>query len=81
MTTHINLTIPLESLLEAVSALNLDAKRQILDLLEQQIFAAEEANYQEDPETVAEMAAIQAEYDAGEFIKIDNFDSRHLPTF
>lgn len=73
MTTNIHLTIPLESLLEAVSSLNLQAKRQILDLLEQQIFEAEEANYQEDSETVAEIAAIQAEYAAGEFITIDEF--------
>ncbi len=48
MTTNIHLTILLESLLEAVSSLNLEAKRQVLDLLEQQIFEAEEANYQED---------------------------------
>ena len=52
--TTINLQIPLESLLAAVSTLTLDDKQKLLAVLEQQILVEEEATYTEDPEAAAE---------------------------
>ncbi len=47
-----------------------------LELLEQQIFEAEETDYEEDPQTVAEIKAIQAEYEAGEYVTFAQYLSR-----
>ncbi len=38
-----------------------------------QIFEAEETNYEEDAETVAEIKAVQAEYEAGEYMTFDEY--------
>lgn len=73
MTTTINLQISLEALIQAVTSLNLESKRQLLDIIEQQVFEAEEANYVEDSETQAEMEAVKIEYQKGEFVTIDDF--------
>ena len=62
MTTTINLKIPFESLSEVINSLDLSQKQQLLEILEQQIFEEEEASYQDDDETLAEMQKVRAEY-------------------
>ena len=73
MTTTINLQIPLESLIQAVTSLDLEAKKQLLDIIEQQVFEAEEADYEDDEEAQAEIEAVKAEYQQGDFVTIDDF--------
>ena len=73
MSTTISLQISLDSLIQAVSSLDLEAKRHLLDIIEQQIFEAEEASYIEDPETKAEIEAVTLEYQQGDFVTIDDF--------
>ena len=73
MTTTINLQISLDSLIQAVSSLDLEAKRHLIDIIEQQIFAAEEDIYTEDPETQAEIDTVKLEYQQGDFVTIDDF--------
>jgi predicted CopG family antitoxin len=62
MTDTINLKIPFESLSEVINSLDLSQKQQLLEILEQQIFEEEEASYQDDDETLAELQKIRAEY-------------------
>jgi len=62
MTTTINLKIPFESLSEVINSLDLSQKQQLLEILEQQIFEEEEASYQDDDETLAELQKIRDEY-------------------
>jgi predicted CopG family antitoxin len=62
MTTTINLKIPFESLSEVINSLDLGQKQQLLEILEQQIFEEEEASYQDDDQTLAELQKIRAEY-------------------
>jgi hypothetical protein len=62
MTTTINLKIPFESLSEVINSLDLAQKQQLLEMLEQQIFEEEEAFYQDDEETLAELQKVRAEY-------------------
>jgi predicted CopG family antitoxin len=62
MTTTINLKIPFESLSEVINSLDLAQKQQLLEILEQQIFEEEEASYQDDDETLAELQKVRAEY-------------------
>jgi len=73
VTTTINLQISLEALIQAVTSLDLESKRQLLDIIEQQVFEAEEASYVEDSETQAEIEAVKIEYQKGEFVTIDDF--------
>ena len=73
MSATVNLQISLDALIQAVSTLNIDAKRQLLEVIEQQVFEAEEAEYEEDSKTKAEIEAVQVEYSQGEFMTIDQF--------
>jgi hypothetical protein len=73
MTTTINLQVSLDSLIQAVSSLDLEAKRHLLDIIEQQIFEAEESGYVEDSETKAEIEAVKLEYQQDHFVTIDDF--------
>jgi hypothetical protein len=72
MTPTISLQITLDSLIQAVTSLDLDAKRHLLDIIEQQVFEAEEASYEEDADTKAEIDAVKLEYRQGEFMTIDD---------
>jgi hypothetical protein len=73
MPAIIKLQISLENLLEAISSLDLTEKLQIQEMIEQQIFEAEEAQYEDDPTTQAEIQAVRAEYAAGEYSTIDEY--------
>ena len=73
MMTTVNLQIPIESLITAIDALELEDQQKLLEILEQKIFEAEEDNYEEDAETAAEIEAVQAEYEAGEYVTFDNY--------
>ncbi|MDJ0601721.1 MAG: hypothetical protein QNJ37_23110 [Crocosphaera sp.] len=73
MKTTVNLQIPLETLTDAICSLNLEHKRQLLDILEQKIFEEEEKNYKDDDETIAEIEAIRVEYKAGDYLTLDEY--------
>ena len=73
MSATVNLQISLDTLIQAMSALDLQAKHQLLEIIEQQVFEAEEAEYQEDAVTKTEIAAVQLEYSQGEYMTIDEF--------
>ena len=71
--TTVNLQIPIESLIAAIDALELEDQQKLLEILEQKIFEAEEDSYEEDAETAAEIEAVQAEYEAGEYVTFDSY--------
>jgi hypothetical protein len=73
MPAIVKLQLSLETLAEAISSLDLTEKRQLQELIEQQIFAAEEALYEDDEETQREMQAVRAEYKNGEFMTLDQY--------
>ncbi|WP_244329199.1 hypothetical protein [Tolypothrix sp. PCC 7910] len=73
MPAIVKLQLSLEALAEAISSLDLQEKRQLQELIEQQIFEAEEALYEDDAETLAEVQAVRAEYRDGESITIDEY--------
>lgn len=69
----------LESLVSAISVLTLKDKEKLIDIIEQQIFEEEEENYEEGAETAAEIEKVKAEYEAGDYVTIDEYiDSRAL---
>ncbi|MEM8639108.1 MAG: hypothetical protein AAGG51_09870 [Cyanobacteria bacterium P01_G01_bin.54] len=67
-----NLTVSFDALLQTIQTLSLAQKRELQEHLEQQIFEAEEADYVEDEATRREMAAVQAEYAAGQIRDLDS---------
>ena len=73
MPAIVKLQLSLETLAEAISSLDLTEKRQLQELIEQQIFEAEEALYEDDAETQAEIQAVRAEYRDGESMTIDEY--------
>ncbi|OUL37179.1 hypothetical protein BV372_03550 [Nostoc sp. T09] len=73
MPAIVKLQLSLEALAEAISSLDLQEKRQLQELIEQQIFEAEEALYEDDAETLLEIQAVRTEYKNGESITIDEY--------
>ncbi|MGB5593406.1 MAG: hypothetical protein WBM32_24425 [Crocosphaera sp.] len=73
MVTTINLKISLETLTEAICSLDLEQKRQLLEILEQKIFEEEEEIYEEDAETIAEIKTVRDEYEAGNYLTLDEY--------
>lgn len=65
--------LSIEALAEAISSLDLEEKRQLQEMLEQSIFEDEEAAYEDDPETLAEIQAVRDEYAAGEYLTYDEY--------
>ncbi|TFI53748.1 hypothetical protein BLD44_012000 [Mastigocladus laminosus UU774] len=73
MPAIVKLQLSLEDFAQAISSLNLEEKRQLQEIIEQQIFEAEEAAYEDDAQTQAEMQAVRTEYAAGEFMTMDEY--------
>ncbi|WP_414620287.1 hypothetical protein [Calothrix sp. CCY 0018] len=73
MPAIVKLQLSLETLVEAISSLDLEEKCQLKEIIEQQIFEAEEAVYEDNLETHKEIQAVRAEYVAGESITIDKY--------
>lgn len=61
----------LESISKAILPLSLESKKQLLEILEQQIFELEEANYQQDENTINEIKLVQQEYENGEYLNLN----------
>lgn len=73
MSAIVKIQLSLEAFAEAISSLNLEEKRQLQEIIEQQIFEAEEALYEDDTETQAEIQAVRDEYARGESITVDDY--------
>ncbi|MEH2245703.1 hypothetical protein [Nostoc sp.] len=73
MPAIVKLQLSLETLAEAISSLDLTEKRQLQELIEQQIFEAEEALYEDNADTLVEIQAVRAEYSDGESVTIDEY--------
>jgi hypothetical protein len=73
MPATIKLQLSLENLLEAISSLELTEKLQIQEMIAQQLFEAEEAEYEEDEATQAETQSVRDEYAAGEYSTLDEY--------
>ena len=73
MPAIVKLQLTLAAFAEAISSLDLEEKRQLQEIIEQQIFESEEALYEDDVETQQEIQAVRAEYALGESITMDEY--------
>ncbi|MBE9069659.1 hypothetical protein IQ260_23720 [Leptolyngbya cf. ectocarpi LEGE 11479] len=71
--THISVQIPIEPLITAISTLEFKDKHKLLEILQQQIFEAEKAGYEDDDETKAEIQAVQDEFESGDYTTFDTY--------
>ena len=71
--TTVQMQIPFESLIESISRLGLEEKRQIESILEQQIEQAEEDLWDRDPIVQAEIREARADYAAGNYVTLDEY--------
>lgn len=69
----VKLLIPFESLVNSVAELNLEDKRRLWELLDEQIAQAEEEMWDQDPIVQAEIQESRAAYHAGEHMTIDEY--------
>jgi hypothetical protein len=72
--TTINLSVPFESLVTAIRSLTWNEQQQLLKLLEEQMFASEEA-WEDSPEIVAEIQQAREAYQAGDYQTLEEFMS------
>ncbi|NCR39975.1 MAG: hypothetical protein GPJ21_08920 [Microcystis aeruginosa W13-11] len=65
--------VSLESLIEAIAILDLGVKRKLMEIIEDQIFEAEEDVMENDPEVLAEVEEARKAYQIGDYQTIQEY--------
>jgi hypothetical protein len=68
----LNLAIPFELLVEAISSLDISEKRRLRELIDEQIFQEEE-EFENDPIVQAEVQTALDDYEAGDYVTLDQY--------
>lgn len=68
----VKIDISFQSLLAAISSLEIAEKQQLWELLEAELFPDEE----DSPENIAEIEAARADYKAGDYITFDEYTTQ-----
>ncbi len=69
----VRMQVSLESLIEAITSLNVEVKRKLMEILEDQIFEAEEDVMENDPEVLAEVEEARKAYQIGNYQTIQEY--------
>jgi hypothetical protein len=69
----VRMQVSLESLIEAITPLNVEVKRKLLEILEDQIFEAEEDSMENDPQVLAEVEEARKAYQIGDYQTIQEY--------
>ncbi len=73
MPATVKLQISFEALVEAIATLDLENKQQLLEILEDQIFDAEEDEMENSPEVLAEVEESRKAHQAGDYQTIEEY--------
>ncbi len=73
MTKTVQIQIPFESLIEAITSLDIEKKRQLLEVLEDLVFEAEEDLIEKDPQVLAEIEEARKAYQKGDYQSIQEY--------
>ena len=73
MTTTVQLKITFETLVEAIASLDLEKKHQLLEILEDLLFEAEEDLLEQNPQVVAEIEEARKAYQMGDYQTIQQY--------
>ncbi|MDK2408286.1 hypothetical protein QHH11_01320 [Aphanizomenon sp. PH219] len=77
--TIVNLQMPSESLIAAISSLNLEEKHQILEFLEEQLLEDEEDLIEQNPQIISEIAEARQAYQNGDYQTIQEYIANQNP--
>ncbi len=77
--TNVNLSIPFEVLIKTIKSLDLPKQQILLEILEEQIFEAEE-EWENSPEIIAEVEEAKQAYQAGDYLTLEEFISSQSQT-
>ncbi len=69
----VQLQIPFEALVDAISSLGLEEKRRLWQLLDEEITEAEEDLLEEDPTIKAEIQEARSAYQTGDYQTIEEY--------
>jgi len=72
--TTINLSIPFESLTQAIQSLSWEEQQKLLEILEKQNLESEEA-WENSPEILAEVQEARQAYQSGDYQTLEEFFS------
>jgi hypothetical protein len=72
----VQLFIPMEALIESLKSLGLSEKRQIWQILDEEIAQAEEENWEDNEATAIEIQAVREEYVKGEYTTFNEYLSQ-----
>lgn len=70
----VNIPIPFDALIKAIQSLGLEDQQKLLEILEDQIFTAEE-DWENIPEIIAEVESARTAYQAGDYLTLKEFMS------
>jgi regulator of replication initiation timing len=73
MPATVRLQLSLETLVEVISSLDLEEKQQLREIIEQQIFEAEEDAMEQEPQVLAEIAEARKAYQEGDHQTIQEY--------
>lgn len=77
--TNVNLSIPFEVLIKTIKSLDLQKQQILLEILEEQIFEADE-EWENSPEIIAEVEEAKKAYQAGDYLTLEEFISSQSQT-
>ena len=69
----VNLQIPFESLIAAISSLNLQEKHKLLEFLEEQLLEDEEDLMEQNPQIISEIAEARQAYQNSDYQTIQEY--------
>lgn len=65
--------VPFESIIEAITDLDSEKKRQILEMIEEQLFETEEDLVEQNPRVLAEIQEARQAYHKGDYQTIQEY--------
>ncbi|MDD1414719.1 hypothetical protein MEN41_08740 [Dolichospermum sp. ST_con] len=77
--TIVNLQIPFESLIAAISSLDLQEKHKLLEFLEEQLLEDEEDLMEQNPQIISEIAEARQAYQNGDYQTIQEYIANQTP--
>lgn len=69
----IKFNVPFESLIEAITSLDLEKKHQLMDILKDQLFEAEEDLIEQEPQVLDEIKEAKKAYHKGDYETLEEY--------
>jgi uncharacterized protein YerC len=71
--TSVQIQIPFESLIEAITSLDLEKKHKLLEIIEDLLFEAEEEAIEQDLQVIEEVKEARKAYQSGDYQTVQEY--------